>query len=1039
MYSIGFCLADDNLIQTATMDKVIQNIATNSNYYYRADTASELENAFSLITNEIFYAATDAYFVDTMGAYYDIQLGTHNYEVVVGTAKETRTITPVIQFKSYSIYTRQDFMNGLCVETQIGTRKTDSNGNYIYTLMEEVTFNEAGTEAYSNVLGSGNILSGGVICASTFYYNTTSAEVTITEGTKTITIPAESFHWKLGTISTTELCLSYYVYLTDSLEGKRPAGIYDTNEHAELFYTNYLGNACSQEVPTPKLPWQQATVGYGFYLVDENGNPIVNQTTGNTGSFDNAVKLTDPEYLYFLLNSDGEGFEAGHLVEAGTALPDGYELYDSAAAYQVQMNSNGSGSYTIYKSDAVGTKTTYVVGVGSSAVTGGDADGETVNTLGYTTASTVVWFAVKATTKVVPDTVVIDFGLPVDIHPLVNDLMMSTGNAVLAGIGPYDSSLTYTATLDADFVDTEWLTIGTYGKAQITATGADNMKNAVIRYVPATMQMDKEVTFTYAVHYTGTVGSQGYYYSTVTVIPATTIYYEDNFKAVDGSDYITYSTYTQTGSTVNELDNHTWVKVEDADDNTPSDSQAEDRPGDYNISFGNIDANNLYGYDGAYAAMKMYSNGSAMKFTAGIAGSTVTYGTAEFTFKGTGFDVISLTSSDTGTIVVEVDDLSVANENGVAEYYYVVDTYYGYKYGDDPSTTEEKNVWYVDTNSTDALYQVPVIKAEYAEYSQYKVTITVTYADFFDHKMENGQYSSYDFYLDAIRIYDPANDGVGNSTIQDAYVADGEGWPSYQELRNMIITANTFDSLGENDSVDGIVFIDGNSALTNDNASQKNPLTGKSYAISDYANFGPNNELYLAPNQAIAFNLADASNVASIQIALKSVGDFATGTNGSVNNIPDGSGAASVKIYDATDTSKTNVISTDSVGTATDMYYDITDLMGKTVIIQNAGSEGILSITNVKITYKADPDGTNNTVMLSATSNTGVLALAALNAVEEEEQPEQPGENVPGTDVEENPVTGDLNIEIVSMVVLTACVMTLAVLVLAETRKRNAK
>ena len=1039
MYSIGFCLADDNLIQTATMDKVIQNIATNSNYYYRADTASELENAFSLITNEIFYAATDAYFVDTMGAYYDIQLGTHNYEVVVGTAKETRTITPVIQFKSYSIYTRQDFMNGLCVETQIGTRKTDSNGNYIYTLMEEVTFNEAGTEAYSNVLGSGNILSGGVICASTFYYNTTSAEVTITEGTKTITIPAESFHWKLGTISTTELCLSYYVYLTDSLEGKRPAGIYDTNEHAELFYTNYLGNACSQEVPTPKLPWQQATVGYGFYLVDENGNPIVNQTTGNTGSFDKAVKLTDPVYKYFLLNSDGSGFEAGYLVEAGTALPDGYELYDSAAAYQVQMNSNGSGSYTIYKSNDVGTKTTYVVGVGSSAVTGGDADGETVNTLGYTTASTVVWFAVKATTKVVPDTVVIDFGLPVDIHPLVNDLMMSTGNAVLAGIGLYDSSLTYTATLDADFVDTEWLTIGTYGKAQITATGADNMKNAVIRYVPATMQMDKEVTFTYAVHYTGTVGSQGYYYSTVTVIPATTIYYEDNFKAVDGSDYITYSTYTQTGSTVNELDNHTWVKVEDADDNTPSGSQAEDRPGDFNISFGNIDANNLYGYDGAYAAMKMYSNGSAMKFTAGIAGSTVTYGTAEFTFKGTGFDVISLTSSDTGTIVVEVDDLNVTNENGVAEYYYVVDTYYGYKYGDDPSTTEEKNVWYVDTNSTDALYQVPVIKAEYAEYSQYKVTITVTYADFFDHKMENGQYSSYDFYLDAIRIYDPANDGVGNSTIQDAYVADGEGWPSYQELRNMIITANTFDSLGENDSVDGIVFIDGNSALTNDNASQKNPLTGKSYAISDYANFGPNNELYLAPNQAIAFNLADASNVASIQIALKSVGDFATGTNGSVNNIPDGSGAASVKIYDATDTSKTNAISTDSVGTATDMYYDITDLMGKTVIIQNAGSEGILSITNVKITYKADPDGTNNTVMLSATSNTGVLALAALNAVEEEEQPEQPGENVPGTDVEENPVTGDLNIEIVSMVVLTACVMTLAVLVLAETRKRNAK
>ena len=1041
MYSIGFCLADDHKIKMETMDTVIQNIASNSNYYYKADTASELEDAFSLITNEIFYAATDAYFVDTMGAYYDIQLGTHNYEVVVGTAKETRTIAPVIQFKSYSIYTRQDFMNGLCVETQIGTRKTDSNGNYIYTLMEEVTFNAAGTEAYSNVLGSGNILIDGVIRANTFYYNTTSAEVTITEGTKTITIPAESFHWKLGTISTTELCLSYYVYLTDSLEGDRPAGIYDTNEHAKLFYTNYLGNACSQEVPTPKLPWQQATVGYGFYLVDENGNPIVNQTTGNTGSFENAVKLTNPVTTYFLLNSDGSGFEAGHLVQAGTTLPDGYELYDGSAAYQVQMNSNGSGSYTIYKSDAAGKQTTYVVGVETTAVTGGDANGETVETVGYTTASTVVWFAVTATTEAVPDTVVIDFGLPVDIHPLVNDLMMSTGNAVLAGVGPYDSSLTYTAALDSDFVDTEWLTIGSYGKAQITAIGTDNKNNAVIRYVPGTMQMEKEVVFTYAVHYTGTVGSQGYYYSTVTVIPATTIYYEDNFQAVDGSDYITYSTYTQTGSnTANKLNEHTWETVEDADSNTPSDSQAEDRPGDYNISFGNIDANNLYGYDDAYTAMKTYSNGSAMKFTAGIEGKTVTYGTAQFTFKGRGFDVISLTSSDTGTIVVEVDDLNVENVDGVAEYYYVVDTYYGYKYGDDPSTAEDTKVWYVDPDATDALYQVPVIKAEYATYSQYQVTITATYADFFDHKMEDGKYTSYDFYLDAIRIYDPAKDGTGNTVVQGAYTDDGEGWPLYQELRNMIITKNTFDSLGANDSVEGIVFIDGNSALANDNASQKNPLSNKTYAISDYANFGPNNELYLAPNQAIAFDLANVSNVASIQIALKTVGDFATGVAGSVNDILDGSGAASVKIYGASDTSKTNVISTSRIVTATDMYYDITDLMGQTVIIQNTGVAGILSITNVKITYKQDPYGTSSTGLIGSTSNTGSMALAALNAVEEEEQPEQnPGENVPGSDVEENPVTGDLNVEIVSLMVLTFCMMTLAVLVFSETRKRNAK
>jgi hypothetical protein len=147
-----------------------------------------------------------------------LQLKTDTYMMNDGS---NRTLTPVIQVKAYSIYTKDDVENGLCTVEQIGRRKTDANGNYIYVLLEEVTFNAAGTEAYTNVKRSStNILINGIICADTFFYNTTDKTVTIDLGDgKSYNLTPETFYWKVGTISTTELVLSYYVYLTGSQEG----------------------------------------------------------------------------------------------------------------------------------------------------------------------------------------------------------------------------------------------------------------------------------------------------------------------------------------------------------------------------------------------------------------------------------------------------------------------------------------------------------------------------------------------------------------------------------------------------------------------------------------------------------------------------------------------------------------------------------------------------------------------------------------------------------------------------------------------------
>jgi hypothetical protein len=260
--------------------------------------------------------------------------------------------------------------------SQVGTRVKNTSGKEIYQLVEKVTFNTAGTAAYSNLIGSStNILKSGVICAKTFWYNTTASAVKIDtdgDGTKEYSLPAETFYWKLGTISSTEMTLSYYVYLTDcgvksDSEPGVPAGVYDTNESATLHYTNYRGNTCSQDVPTPRLPWQQATVGYGFYLVDSEGHPIVNQSTGETGSFENSVKVTQPVYTDFLLNT---GADIVAEIVASGKLPAGYKLFDKGAEYEVTLDSNGSGTYTIVVTAAGGKQTTYVVGVQKNAVTG---------------------------------------------------------------------------------------------------------------------------------------------------------------------------------------------------------------------------------------------------------------------------------------------------------------------------------------------------------------------------------------------------------------------------------------------------------------------------------------------------------------------------------------------------------------------------------------------------------------------------------------------------------------------------------------------
>lgn len=453
-------------------------------------------------------------------------------------------------------------------------------------------------------------------------------------------------------------------------------------------------------------------------------------------------------------------------------------------------------------------------------------------------------------------TFVVDFGLPLVIKP--TDM-----NSNLGGTG---------VTIEK----VEIAKVSTY--ADITV---DENKNIVYKLNQMISGHDN-----FGAKYTGNlITAEGKQNSTVeysvTIIPATTVYYEDSFaKFTSGSGAASGATWAVDGT-------------------EGTAEQALEVLGE---------KKNLYGYDPAYINSTTFSMGSAQKVTVTAAMANAwdeasAWPTATFTFKGTGFDVISLTDNNSGTVIYKVEDVKT-NE---VKYNKIVNNYYGYTYNN--------GKWEAaPTESNNALYQIPVIAVRGLDYSEYKVTLTVGYGEFFDKTGDN----KYSFWLDAIRIYDPM--GVNNGT----YTEDNEGFPQYIKLRDAVKAGAT-----------EALFIDGAAKAT----------------ISEYKNFGPNNEVYLANGQAISFKLdiPAGTQIASVQIGAKAPNGIAKLV---VNNV--------------------DVVS--ELKTATEMYYDITEAAknGGQVTITN-NTSNILSLTNLKITYSAE--GSVSLAPMSAEEQTSAVMM----------------------------------------------------------------
>ena len=482
-------------------------------------------------------------------------------------------------------------------------------------------------------------------------------------------------------------------------------------------------------------------------------------------------------------------------------------------------------------------------------------DGKTVN-LYYTFNST--------------KTFVVDFGLPLVINP--TDMSVGLTSDKLTGIEINQTTTYANITTNNNYEITYTL--------NKTIDGQDN----------------------FGVKYTGEIAtaegtqSDSVEYS-ITIIPASTVYYEDSF--------VTFSEPNEANNILG------WTRVTDVTETEENATQALEELG------GNATGKNVYGYDPAYANCTMFSMGSAMKAT--VSGQN--YATATFTFKGTGFDIISLTSNTTGTIVV-----TVTGENNYKKNY-IVDTYYGYRYD------EATKTWVVDENRTDTLYQIPVMKVTDLPYGTYTAKVTAAYNEVFAH---NGT-DRYDFYLDAVRVYDPMGEDYSR------YTEDDEGYPQYIKLRNALVSGDATIA-GNN----GVVFIDG----------------GDTAEIATYANYGPNNEVYLTNGQAISFTVPENTNIATVQIGAKA---------------PSGTAQMVVNNGEATE-----------ISTATEMYYKLNVSSGGSVTITNTG-DGILSLTNLKITFTGTQEDAVALATLSDEAQTAavmtVRALFAAAPVEPEPDP----------------------------------------------------
>lgn len=443
--------------------------------------------------------------------------------------------------------------------------------------------------------------------------------------------------------------------------------------------------------------------------------------------------------------------------------------------------------------------------------------------------------------------------------------------------------------------------------------------------------------------------------TSITFLPATNVLYEENFMNISGTN----DEWRAEGA------NNTATVVKDNE-------------------------SSVYGYADAYKGFAYYSNGGALKATLELKGGKRAYTTdaVEFSFSGTGFDIISECGTDTGLLLVA---LSKGNKPFKV---YIVDTYF---YGDNSIADTTPGII---TGSGILDYQVPVVRAMNLEHADYSVRILgyltntagaiVGPADptpwdggetgaegstrgangidtnrilreaglkefigcevetsFMDENSvlnggtgiaaKNGQSRTFgkrdaaaqkaNVYLDAFRVYQPLD------LESEANYAENEKGLKYAPVYDYV--KNSAELTGSEILPNSMVYVeyDGDTGIAH---------------IAEYQERGPQNEVYLTNGNYIGFVLEGYNETETVMISAKAVaGEPVLG-------------------YLDTDAIVGKPIS--SGMKMTEMYYDVTDYVHKYVSEQHgeqyllvlgniAGAEtrSILSVSGIKLADRINP------------------------------------------------------------------------------------
>ena len=532
------------------------------------------------------------------------------------------------------------------------------------------------------------------------------------------------------------------------------------------------------------------------------------------------------------------------------------------------------------------------------------------------------------TYDVAPNTYVLDYGLAVELNGANFGLLNNDLATLVLSENIYGTSYKITGISEATS------NYGTF--AWVENTEDETLMGGSLKYTPNDIMDNKDtVKVNIQLLETGATEVSKFtgldMYEIVTVVPASIVYYEENFPGItyvsdNGNNWAHYETVDEDNNSVAGTE-----QSADQNSNYGSDPNYEEDKVGTIVSGGSVgtvvDSTNMQLDTSSLNALQASGIESLNDYLGldgadsnGTVNQLVVNTTAEvmyFEFVGTGFEIISRTTMEQYAVI----NVEVQKDNGDGNYTVMMQK---------PVITESKG---------GDLYQVPIISITGLDKATYRVVVKAA---------GSTETKTRVLYIDGIRIYGPLSDGEALE-----YYNPEEYQAEISEIKQMIqngqmIYTDVSDTEGKTQLVTGSTMVeqvDGNGGVL---TSIEN--------VEQYMQVGPNNELYLdgnSTNGLIAFFLTPIADypegAKTLEIGAHRKSDSSIDDNGAV-----------YMVYGSTADSIINSTSANTyeIASGTEMYYtiDVNNLVmdeaGRyLVMIGTNGSDfcTVLALTNIKV------------------------------------------------------------------------------------------